>query len=103
MKVYRQGDVILVKVGKLPPYCEQTQDALNIMGETGETHSLPAKVYTPISVRGIRQPLQQFIDVGSGGALMVHPQHPSLQIDEGVYNVRRVRTYTPNGHRDVQD
>lgn len=99
--IYRQGDIILERVEGLPGGVDFTGFELSLTGETGNAHVLPGKVYAAPGRSGL--PLRQFIEVGSGGAVMVHPEHPSMVVPVGIYNVRRVRTYTPDRLIDAVD
>lgn len=97
--IYRQGDIILERVDKLPGDVAFTGLELSLTGETGNAHVLPGKVYT-------REPLrlvEEFIEVGEGGALMIHPEHPPMAVPSGLFRIRRVRTYTPERLIDVVD
>lgn len=96
--VYRQGDIILERIDKLPGGVDFDGFELSLTGETGNAHVLPGKVYS----RG-GSLLQQFIEVGQGGAVMVHPEHPGMVVPAGIYNVRRVRTYAPDRPMDAVD
>ena len=95
MVVYRQGDIILEPVKK-PKFYNKVTDILSIKGETGHAHILPVPVMETAQVRGFKMPLMQFVEVGKGGALMTHEEHPPLRINEGTYQVKRVRTFEPD-------
>jgi len=94
MEIYRQGDVILEKVDGIPIQHVKVANTFETKGETGESHVLTAEVFSPIRVRGVAIPQVQVIQVGEGGAIMNHPQHPSLPIPAGIYRPRKVRTYS---------
>ncbi len=100
--LYRQGDIILERIAKLPKEVTFKSFKLSMSGETGNPHMLEAKVYTRVGTR-TTTPLQEFIEVGQGGALMIHPEHQSMLVPAGLYEVRRVRTYTPERPRAVVD
>lgn len=93
--ILRQGDIVLEKVDKLPKNARFTGRELRMTGETGRDHVVTALTF--------QTPLQTFVEVGKGGAVMVHPQHPDLAITPGVHQVRRVRTYNPARPVDVVD
>ena len=83
-KVYRQGDVILEELpGYTKEYFEELgikgSDKLEISSETGNKHILNAKVYWGEYVV-VEKPTE-----------LVHPQHPPLVIETGVYRLRFVR------------
>ena len=95
MNTFRQGDVILVEVKKLPKFTKKISDVFSVNGETGESHTMKAEVLETITIRGIKQPDVRIVKVEEGGAVMVHPQHPDLNVPAGMYTTRKVRTFSP--------
>lgn len=97
--IYRQGDVVLEQVEKMPKGVGFESFQLSMAGETGNAHTILGKVYASF----VSMPFQRYIEVGQGGALMAHPEHPMLAVPAGIYGVRRVRSYTPKGIMDAID
>ena len=101
MKVFRQGDVILVPVGEIPSGSVIEPDKGRVIlayGEvTGHAHALPlgfAKQYQA----GERV----FVEVTAKAELR-HEEHAPLQIPEGKYEKLIAREHTPGGERRVID
>ncbi len=91
--IYRQGDVILEEINKLPKGLILSGKKLMVEGETGEVHTMEADVFKPLVVRGIPLPEYGEYAVVKHETQIVHSEHPSLDIPPGTYSVRRVRTY----------
>lgn len=97
-EIYRQGDIILEKVEAIPADVIPVDRKLEIKGETGHAHIMTGTVLkSPIS------PVEEYIEVGQGGALMIHPEHPTLPVPAGFYRIKRVRTFTPSKIIDATD
>ena len=116
MKVYRQGDIILERVDKVPGGYILAATNLSIKGETGNAHVLEAKVYrssrskaegnprTTVKVGTRAFPVaQEYVVVDKDSMAMTHTEHPALPIERGTYRIRRVRTFTPERPRLVND
>jgi len=100
-KLYRQGDVGLLRIEKLPEGArlEKVSDTLVLaLGEaTGHSHRLCAEGATlyaldDYDVFEIKQPGQ-----------LVHEEHDAIALDPGFYKVIRQREYTPEQIRRVVD
>lgn len=115
-KIYRQGDIVLEKVSRIPDGYILTDSKLSMSGETGNAHVLEGKVYgsTRNQVEGnprkeVRigtRPLtliEEYIEVNQDNMAMVHAEHPSLPVEKGIYKIRRLRTYTPERPRPAYD
>ena len=97
MKIYRQGDVVLKPVSRLPKCAHPAGEQLSISSENGNPHTMQAAVYV---ARRNRQ-MQQYV-VLEGEEKIMHPQHPSLVIPAGIYEVSNVheRDYAPRRAMD---
>lgn len=99
--IYRQGDVVLEKVDRLPENAIHSGTEVRVKGETGNDHVISGRVYT-VDKPGVTIPIQKFLEVGTGGALIVHTdtnpatRHPDLAVPEGLYIVRKERSATYN-------
>lgn len=92
VKVYRQGDVILVSADDVNIYDGWMEDdMLIIRSETGNAHVLEMPVY--------RYAGALYVDV-KRQSVMKHPEHPPLRIEPGKYRVLTVRDYFLNNITD---
>ncbi|MEM4449350.1 MAG: hypothetical protein QXQ33_00800 [Nitrososphaerota archaeon] len=88
--VYRQGDVVLVRLHPdeeaRAKFDNQTPFAneLVISSETGNAHKLCAPVYEAWG--------RQYV-VLEHPTILEHPQHKNIVIEPGIYEVRMVRSY----------
>lgn len=93
----RQGDVLFVPVLSIPEGAKHEDTKIVAYGEaTGHNHKLVgvAEVYSLED--------QLFATVGEG-VQVVHQEHAPLAIEEGIYEIRIQREYTPQGIRQVMD
>jgi hypothetical protein len=97
VKIYRQGDVVLRPVSRLPKRANKAGEQLSISSENGNPHTMQAAVYV---ARRNRQMLQYV--VLEDEEKMTHPQHPTLVIPAGIYEVSNVheRDYAPRRAMD---
>jgi len=97
VKIYRQGDVVLRPVSKLPKCANKAGEQLSISSENGNPHTMQAAVYI---ARRNRQ-MQRYV-VLEDEEKMTHPQHPTLVIPAGIYEVSNVheRDYAPRRAMD---
>jgi hypothetical protein len=97
VKIYRQGDVVLRPVSRLPKCANKAGEQLSISSENGNPHTMQAAVYV---ARRNRQMLQYV--VLEDEEKMTHPQHPTLVIPAGIYEVSNVheRDYAPRRAMD---
>ncbi len=115
-KVYRQGDIILEKVEKIPDGYVLADTKLSVKGETGHAHVLEGRVFGSTRGKAVGNPrsavtigtkpvhvIQEYIEVNQDNMAMVHAEHPSLPVERGIYKIRRLRTYTPERPRPVDD
>lgn len=94
----RQGDLLIVKVDKIPEGTVKRKSRVLAEGEaTGHMHELDSgEVYEKNGTL--------YFKVAEGGNVTLrHPEHGPLQFDEGVYQVIRQREYEPKGWTRVKD
>jgi hypothetical protein len=101
-KHYRQGDVLLVKVGSLPKDAKpEAPDEKNIVlayGETtGHSHRIAAAYAKAYQWKGDR-----LIEIKQQ-AQLVHEEHNAISLEPGIYKVVLQREYTPTAIRQVLD
>lgn len=100
--IYRQGDVLLVKVDGLPenvaPVSCDGRIVLAFGEVTGHAHALSnahASLYTRQGERYLE---------AKPGAQLVHEEHATINLPEGFYKVVQQREYVPqSAPRDVAD
>lgn len=100
MKQFRHGDVIIQQVDALPKDPEPLPHLILAHGElTGHAHRIApasgAKLFR--SVKGL------FLEVESDGLAVVHEEHASIALPQGIYRVWRQREYSPEEIRIVRD
>lgn len=104
-----QGDVLFKRIDKLPEGLTEAKAEngkfVVAHSETGHHHTLLEK-----NAQLLIDQTNEFIaylKVGAGGAVLEHERsfdtHESLKFDEGIYEVRRQREYTPQGYRRAAD
>jgi len=98
VKIYRQGDVVLRPVSRLPKCAHLAGEQLSISSENGNPHTMQAAVY----VARKNGQMQQQYAVLEDEEKMMHPQHPTLVIPAGIYEVSNVheRDYAPRRAMD---
>ena len=94
----RQGDLLIVKIGKIPQDAKKRDTLVLAEGEatghlheldTGEVYGKGMNLYFRVSQDSI--------------ATLIHPEHKPLAFDPGEYKVIRQREYEPAGWRRVTD
>ena len=98
-EMYRQGDVALVKITKLPKKLVEKDKVLALGETTGHKHQFVSQ-----SVQVFRDNKNnQFVDVKQDSEL-VHEEHHKLQIPKGKYKVVLQREFDlVSGTRQVLD
>jgi hypothetical protein len=99
---YRQGDVLLLKMDKLPenvhPVDWQERVVLAYGEVTGHAHAISTRYATMYMWQG-----ERLLQV-KPGAKLVHEEHGTIALPEGVYKVVQQREYVPEAlPRDVVD
>lgn len=106
-----QGDMILRRVAKVPdnfkPVATDAQGRHVVThSETGHHHWVGGETAVLYREKDENQ-MVSYIEVKAGGTDLIHERpwdtHETLHIEEGVYEVRRQREYTPEGWRRVED
>ena len=104
MKIYRQGDVLLVQVPAIPslalPVISDAHERIVLAhGEvTGHAHA----IYEPQKVLAWSADAERFIQVIEEVALR-HEEHDAITLDPGIYHVAIQTEYTPEELRNVAD
>jgi len=94
----RQGDLLIVKVEKLPEACVPQCHRVLAEGEaTGHMHELDSgELYEKGGTLYFRVPEDQ-------KTTLKHQEHGPITFEPGVYKVIRQREYEPRGWRRVAD
>lgn len=105
-KMYRQGDILLVRVGMpeatLKPVPKDEGRVILAYGEvTGHAH------VAECAEGGVAELLEteegrRFLKLVDPG-VVVHDEHAPIDLEPGYYEVRRQREYTPEYNRYVAD
>lgn len=94
----RQGDLLIVKVDKIPEGTVWRKSRILAEGEaTGHMHELDSgEVYEKEGTL--------YFKVAQGGvSTLNHPEHKAVTFDPGEYKVIRQREYEPRSWRYVSD
>ena len=101
MKLYRQGDVLLRSISRLPEGQRKVRANGEVMeGEmTGHVHRLAELDQAEVLEIGAGL----FVSVGDKGVSLVHEEHAPIVLPPGGYEVLRQSEYAPEAIRNVQD
>ena len=102
-KMIRQGDVLFVPIDRLPKGAALDKDRKIVAeGEvTGHHHKL-VEVDTDAKAQVFTLEDALFAQV-EGDVVVTHQEHDTLAVDEGLYEIRIQREYTPEEVRRVLD
>jgi len=107
MKMFRQGDVLLVQVSEVPAdaaACNVDGDVILAYGEaTGHAHWLKADTVKPLAKGGVWEPSAERFIQALEGATLRHEEHAPIEIPPGNYRVVQQVEYTPEAIRNVAD
>jgi len=91
---YRQGDVLFVKVDEIPRNAREKDDNVIVEGEaTGHAHRLTGQAELMFT-QNWGQGIDLFINAGPKTEI-VHEEHNTVNLPEGLYHVVRQREYNP--------
>ena len=107
MRPRRQGDILLVPVEKVPkglkPLERDNGKIILAEGEaTGHLHSIEAPEATFLgdsaSIEGRYLVIEaEAITAGAAGVQLLHPEHDTIVLEPGAYEVRRQKSYDQAG------
>jgi hypothetical protein len=101
-KIYRQGDVLLMRVRKLPAGAvEQPPHQRGIVLAFGEVTG-HAHVISPAKAKMWSAQAERYVQMLEDGAL-THEEHSAINLPKGVYAVVIQTEYTPQALRRVED
>lgn len=95
MNMFRQGDVLLVKVSNLPDNVEKIDTDIILRGEaTGHAHRIiNGQIFQFKDFRGI--PVGTMYIYAEIDSEIVHDEHKSIRLEKGIYEVVRQREFNP--------
>jgi hypothetical protein len=107
--VKRQGDILLVPVEKLPDGLKEVprEDGKIVLAEgeaTGHLHMIEAPEAT-FFAKDLGSPEDRYLVVAeaeaitaeAAGVALTHPEHDTVTLEPGAYEVRRQREYSQAG------
>lgn len=110
---YRQGDILLERIYEIPKQImnhqhqqqqqQQTQDNYIIAhGESGNQHRMSKHV---LIFENPENKEERYVQVLSQDTDLVHQEHKSIHIHQGIYKIRREREYNAfeSAIRQVQE
>ena len=114
MKIFKnsaaQGDCLLLKIAKLPKGLSAVESEAGQFiiahSETGHNHCV--KERTTVKLYASVDQFRGYLDVkGDESVVLEHNRsfdtHEALEIQPGIYEIRRQRKYTPEGYRRAAD
>ena len=106
MRLYRQGDVLLVAVKSIPRRArKQRRSGRLVLAEgevTGHAHAILDREAELFLLADVEELERTFLRVEAEVAL-VHQEHATVMLPPGKYEVRRQREYSPEAIRRVSD
>jgi hypothetical protein len=103
LKTYRQGDVLIQQVARIPSDAVKQKAKGRIILAHGEATGHHHSVGIDRADWWKHGDSEQFLDVKSGGVAVEHQEHAAIELPPGKYRVTRQREYTPEAIRNVQD
>ena len=102
MTTYRQGDVLLVRVGSIPEGAKARDRNGPLVLAHGEATGHAHTIAEP-TARLLDHEQATYLEVADALAMLTHQEHAAIAIPAGVYEVRRQREYSPEAIRNVAD
>lgn len=95
--MYRQGDLLIVSISKIPKGATPVSHRILAHGEaTGHTHTLEDGLVFELEAGVLVFSLES-------ETALVHQEHDKITLPAGDYEVIRQKEYSPKGVRYVQD
>jgi hypothetical protein len=102
-KIYRQGDVLLVKISKLPEGTAVGDGKSDIILAHGEVTGHAHRIQAPAQKAHLWDAsAERFLQVMET-VVLTHEEHAAITIDPGIYRVAIQTEYTPTELRNVAD
>ena len=101
-RMIRQGDVLYVPVQKIPEGAKLEDTKTVAYGEVTGHHHTMVELDTKSKALVYTLEDQMFAKV-EGDVVITHQEHDQLAVEEGLYEIRIQREYTPEDIRRVLD
>lgn len=104
-KAFRHGEVLFVKIDKLPDGLKKSESKIIVKGSHGHDHTFDSgKLY----LRNVNNfVIGYFV---ANNTTLFHPEHGAgkgqlkkAKIPNGIYEIRKQQEYTPDGLKPVVD
>lgn len=108
-KLYRQGDVLLVRVNEIPgdakPVKRENGRLVLAYGEvTGHHHSIAVQDGVELVTSEQADELRMWLSVTTDEPVaLTHQEHATIMVPPGLYERRIQREYSPEAIRNVAD
>jgi hypothetical protein len=106
MNIFRQGDVLIRQVAKLPKGATAVKNEGRIVlahGEvTGHAHAVAIDEAVEYGMADAAGAVRRFLAVASS-ATVKHEEHAAIPLPAGVYEIVQQREYSPQEIRNVAD
>lgn len=100
MPLYRHGDVIIQSVDTLPEGAKKRGNVTLAHGEiTGHSH----RIAEPKAAATYEHESNLYLEIKTETAKLIHEEHATIELPQGVYRVWQQREYTPTEIRRVYD
>lgn len=103
---YRQGDVFLREVDDIPASAKRLDGQPVVLAEgeaAGHFHQILDREGVVLLKSEDGENARRWLSVECASADLVHPEHGTIRIPLGNYEVIRQREYQPDGARNVVD
>lgn len=100
MSQYRHGDVMINQIDALPEGAKKRGSVTLAYGEiTGHSH----RIADPHSAETFELDGQIYLKVTAPKAQLIHEEHATIELPQGIYRIWQQREYTPGSFRNVYD
>ena len=98
--MFRQGDILLQRIEEVPDGAVKLRHTvIESSHTTGHQHKIAEKRTCRLYSFGEEQVLEVFADAAS----LVHPEHDTIELEQGIYRVWRQREFQNRTIRTVVD
>lgn len=106
MKLFRQGDVMIRQVSRIPRSAQAKENSGRIVlayGEvTGHAHAIAPNEAVEFTMADAAGAVRRFLKVTSE-ATVKHEEHAPIPLPAGLYEIIQQREYSPSEIRNVAD
>lgn len=87
--MYRQGDLLFIKHDGSPKGIEMKEKIILCSSMTGHSHRISRGIVFDNRNNSDRDRASFYVSIPEGGARLLHEEHTTIDLPEGVYAVRR--------------